>query len=109
MYNLLAICLILQPRRIDESIQSQLTEKMSEKMNRMARGFHTLLFCCFCIFSDAVYFFSETADFENAFQVGCPKFLSPTSNNFESTANFSKVFDIFRFAFYMNFFYLNLI
>lgn len=38
MYNLLAICLILQPRRIDESIQSQLTEKMSEKMNRMARG-----------------------------------------------------------------------
>jgi len=38
MYNLLAICLILQPQRIDESIQSQLNEKMSDKMIRMARG-----------------------------------------------------------------------
>lgn len=38
LYNLLAICLSLQPQRIDESVQSQLTEKMSEKMSRMQRG-----------------------------------------------------------------------
>lgn len=71
MYNLLAICLILQPQRIDESIQSQLNEKMSDKMLRMARG--------------------ELADFETAFQIGSPKFLLPGVPNFENTSiNYSK-------------------
>lgn len=70
MYNLLAICLILQPQRIDESIQSQLNEKFSEKMNRMARG--------------------ELTDFETAFQMGCPKFLFPIVPDYQNTTNFSK-------------------
>uniref|UniRef100_A0A915JA07 Eukaryotic translation initiation factor 3 subunit L n=1 Tax=Romanomermis culicivorax TaxID=13658 RepID=A0A915JA07_ROMCU len=70
MYNLLAICLILQPQRIDESVQSQLNEKFSEKMNRMGRG--------------------ELSDFESAFQMGCPKFLLPTVPSYDVTTNFSK-------------------
>jgi len=66
LYNLLAICLSLQPQRIDESVQSQLTEKMSEKMSRMQRG--------------------EVTEFEQAFNIGCPKFLSPTIPTAEGAA-----------------------
>jgi len=73
LYHLLAVCLSLQPQRIDESVQSQLTEKMSEKMSRMQRG--------------------EISEFESAFLVGCPKFLSPTIPSAEGTTdtkNFAK-------------------
>jgi len=36
---LLTICLTLQPQRIDDSIQTQLQDKFSERMFRMANGF----------------------------------------------------------------------
>lgn len=39
LYHLLAICLTLQPMRIDESIQQQLQEKCGDRMNRMSRGY----------------------------------------------------------------------
>ncbi|MFH4979996.1 hypothetical protein AB6A40_006705 [Gnathostoma spinigerum] len=57
LYHLLAICLTLQPQRIDESIQSQLYEKNGDRMNRMSNG--------------------DIDEFRAAFQQGCPKFLSP--------------------------------
>ena len=58
MYVLLAICLVLHPKRIDESLHSMLKEKnYSEKINKMQNG--------------------ETAEFEANFAFACPKFLSP--------------------------------
>ncbi|KHN75659.1 Eukaryotic translation initiation factor 3 subunit L, partial [Toxocara canis] len=63
LYHLLAICLTLQPQRIDDSIQSQLYEKNGDRMNRMSNG--------------------DIDEFRVAFQQGCPKFLSPTTVVYE--------------------------
>jgi len=58
MFVLLAICLVLHPQRIDESLLTTLREKnYAEKMNKMQRG--------------------EMAEFEASFTFSCPKFLSP--------------------------------
>ncbi len=58
MYVLLAICLVLHPQRIDESLHSMLKEKSyAEKMNKMQAG--------------------DLAEFEASFTFACPKFLSP--------------------------------
>jgi len=65
LFHLLAICLTLQPQRIDESIMSLLIEKHGDRMTRMANG--------------------DIDEFRNAFQQGCPKFLSPTTIVFEGT------------------------
>lgn len=70
LFHLLAICLTLQPQRIDESIQSQLTEKCGDRMLRMSNG--------------------DIDEFRNAFQQGCPKFLSPTSVAFYNGHNLAK-------------------
>ncbi|CAJ0951495.1 unnamed protein product, partial [Mesorhabditis belari] len=63
LFHLLAICLSLQPQRIDESIQSQLIEKMGDRLSRMSNG--------------------EVDEYKNAFMLGCPKFLSPTTVVYE--------------------------
>ncbi|CAG9530021.1 unnamed protein product [Cercopithifilaria johnstoni] len=63
LYHLLAICLTLQPQRIDDSIQSQLHERTGERMNHMSNG--------------------NIDEFRLAFQQGCPKFLSPTTVVYE--------------------------
>ncbi|XP_018322814.1 eukaryotic translation initiation factor 3 subunit L [Agrilus planipennis] len=58
MYNLLAICLVLHPQCIDESIQQTLREKnCHEKMYKMQYG--------------------DLQEFESSFVYACPKFLSP--------------------------------
>ncbi|CAH1108106.1 unnamed protein product [Psylliodes chrysocephalus] len=58
MYHLLAICLVLHPQCIDESIQQTLREKSyHEKMYKMQYG--------------------DLQEFENSFVYACPKFLSP--------------------------------
>jgi len=58
MFVLLAICLVLHPQRIDESLLTTLKDKnYSEKMNKMQRG--------------------ELSEFETCFTFSCPKFLSP--------------------------------
>merc|ERR1711899_228918 len=58
MYVLLAICLVLHPKRIDESLHSMLKEKnYAEKMNKMQAG--------------------DLSEFEACFAYACPKFLSP--------------------------------
>lgn len=58
MYHLLAICLVLHPQCIDESIQQTLREKSyHEKMYKMQYG--------------------DLQEFENCFVFACPKFLSP--------------------------------
>lgn len=58
MYVLLAVCLVLHPKRIDESLHTTLKEKTyAEKINKMQNG--------------------ELAEFEECFLFGCPKFLSP--------------------------------
>ncbi len=63
MYTLLAICLVLHPQRIDESLHSVLKEKSyAEKTNRMQQG--------------------EISEFEASFSFACPKFLSPVAPTF---------------------------
>ena len=58
MFVLLAICLVLHPQRIDESLLTTLREKnYADKMNKMQRG--------------------ELPEFEQCFTFSCPKFLSP--------------------------------
>lgn len=71
MYGLLAICLVLHPMRIDESVHYQLTEKFGDRMYRMQKG--------------------EMPEFENSFAFACPKFLSPVPPNYDTTtANIHK-------------------
>lgn len=58
MYHLLAICLVLHPQCVDESIQQVLREKnYHEKMYKMQYG--------------------DLDEFETCFVFACPKFLSP--------------------------------
>ncbi|XP_067671380.1 eukaryotic translation initiation factor 3 subunit L-like isoform X1 [Haliotis asinina] len=63
MYTLLAICLVLHPMRIDESVHSQLREKFADKMLRLQKG--------------------DMAEFEQSFSFACPKFLSPVPPNYD--------------------------
>ena len=63
MYYLLAICLVLHPQRIDESVLSTLKENYGDKLLKMQRG--------------------DLAEFEACFSYACPKFLSPVSPNFD--------------------------
>lgn len=71
MYTMLAICLVLHPMRIDESVHSQLREKFSEKMLRMQKG--------------------DLTEFEGCFSFACPKFLSPVAPNYDAApTNFHK-------------------
>ncbi|KAK6617139.1 hypothetical protein RUM43_014741 [Polyplax serrata] len=59
MYHLLAICLVLHPQCVDESIQQVLREKQyNEKMYKMQCG--------------------DLSEFESCFLFACPKFLSPS-------------------------------
>lgn len=65
MYVLLAICLVLHPQRIDESLHSMLKEKnYADKMNKMQQG--------------------ELGEFEACFNFACPKFLSPVAPSYDS-------------------------
>lgn len=72
MYVLLNICLVLYPQRIDESVSVTLQQKLGDSMNKMQRG--------------------EQIEFENAFNFGCPKFLSPiaTIHEIDTLASGSK-------------------
>ncbi|XP_041363691.1 eukaryotic translation initiation factor 3 subunit L-like [Gigantopelta aegis] len=71
MYTLLAICLVLHPMRIDESVHSQLREKFADKMLRMQKG--------------------DSVEFETSFSFACPKFLSPVAPNYDTVgAGFHK-------------------
>merc|ERR1711915_428254 len=72
MHVLLAICLVLHPQRIDESLHTSLREKsLAEKMSRMSR--------------------SDMAEFTNCFTFACPKFLSPVPPAYDTpSANFHK-------------------
>lgn len=57
MYTLLAMCLVLHPQCVDESIQQVLREKnYTDRMFKMQYG--------------------DLQEFENCFQMACPKFLS---------------------------------
>jgi len=58
MYTMLAVCLVLHPQSIDESINAVLQDrKFSEKISRMQNG--------------------DLKEFESCFLFACPKFLSP--------------------------------
>lgn len=64
MYLLLAICLVLHPQRIDESLHSKLKEKnFAEKINKMQQG--------------------DLSEFETCFNYACPKFLAPVPPSFD--------------------------
>ncbi|KAL0822692.1 hypothetical protein ABMA28_004712 [Loxostege sticticalis] len=71
MYNLLAICLVLHPQCVDESIQQVLREKnYHEKMFKMQYG--------------------DLGEFESCFTFACPKFLSPCPPPIEPGSNYGR-------------------
>ncbi|GAB1600003.1 eukaryotic translation initiation factor 3 subunit L-like [Argonauta hians] len=71
MYYLLAICLVLHPMRIDESVHFRLREKCGDSMLKMQMG--------------------STNDFEQCFNRASPKFISPVTPDYEKeNPNFSK-------------------
>ncbi|KDR15818.1 eukaryotic translation initiation factor 3 subunit L [Zootermopsis nevadensis] len=72
MYHLLAICLVLHPQCIDESIHQVLREKnYHEKMYKMQYG--------------------ELSEFETCFIFACPKFLSPAPPPLDATGDYDYV------------------
>ena len=72
MYVLLAMCLVLHPQRIDESLHSMLKEKnYADKMNKMQGG-------------DTQTVLNE---FEACFTFACPKFLSPVPPSIEGVTS----------------------
>ncbi|XP_028177972.1 eukaryotic translation initiation factor 3 subunit L [Ostrinia furnacalis] len=71
MYNLLAICLVLHPQCVDESIQQVLREKnYHEKMFKMQYG--------------------DLGEFESCFTFACPKFLAPCPPPVEPGSNYGR-------------------
>ncbi|XP_021181465.1 eukaryotic translation initiation factor 3 subunit L isoform X1 [Helicoverpa armigera] len=71
MYHLLAICLVLHPQCVDESIQQVLREKnYHEKMFKMQYG--------------------DLGEFESCFTFACPKFLSPCPPPIEPGSNYGR-------------------
>jgi len=66
MHTLLAICLVLHPMCIDESVESQLREQYTDKMLKMQKG--------------------DQNEFETCFSFACPKFLSPVPPNYDTAA-----------------------
>ncbi|XP_065558522.1 eukaryotic translation initiation factor 3 subunit L-like [Artemia franciscana] len=66
MYALLAICLVLHPQLIDESLQATLKDKANaDRMYKMSRG--------------------EIEEFSNCFIYACPKFVSPVAPDYNTT------------------------
>ena len=59
MFHMLAICTILYPCRIDESLEQSMKEKITfDKLTKMQDG--------------------DAKTFEEVFSFSCPKFVSPT-------------------------------
>jgi len=59
MFHMLAVCIILYPCRIDESLEQSMKEKVTfDKLNRLQDG--------------------DTKTFEEVFNFACPKYVSPT-------------------------------
>lgn len=69
MYALIAICVSFHPTRLDDTIHGALREKYGEDLNRMQRGGPESL-----------------ALFESLFKSACPKFINPTSPDFDNPA-----------------------
>lgn len=69
MYALLAICVALNPTRLDEVVHTGLREKYSDQLYKMQRGGPDAL-----------------AIFEELFNFAAPKFVSPSIPNFERPA-----------------------
>jgi len=68
MYVLLAICLVLHPKRIDESLHATLKEKSyAEKINKMQNG--------------------DLDEFQESFLFACPKFLPPVPPSLEDPSH----------------------
>uniref|UniRef100_UPI00358F99DF eukaryotic translation initiation factor 3 subunit L n=1 Tax=Myxine glutinosa TaxID=7769 RepID=UPI00358F99DF len=63
VFGLLALSLALYPMRVDESIHTQLREKLGDKLLRLQKG--------------------DLPLFEEMFTYACPKFLSPVVPNYE--------------------------
>jgi len=67
IFHLLAIALNFYPMRIDDSINSYLKEKYSERLLKLQRG--------------------DRDELVNMFHYACPKFLSPVPPNFEGVTD----------------------
>jgi len=67
LYHLLAIALNFYPMRIDDSINSYLKEKYTERLLKLQRG--------------------DRDELVNMFHYACPKFLSPVPPNFEGVTD----------------------
>ncbi|XP_033117662.1 eukaryotic translation initiation factor 3 subunit L-like [Anneissia japonica] len=71
MYTLLAICLTLHPMRIDESIHTQMRDKVGDRLGRMQKG--------------------DIMAFQECFVFAAPRFLSPVPPNYDlPQANYHK-------------------
>jgi translation initiation factor 3 subunit L len=62
LFNLLAIALTINPKTIDQSVQTQLGEICGEKMIKMQKG--------------------DLSTFKEVFAYGCPKFVMPTAPDY---------------------------
>jgi len=67
MYALVAICVAMQPTKLDDTIHTALREKYGEQFVRMQRGGPEAL-----------------PIFEELFRSACPKFISPTPPDFDN-------------------------
>jgi len=67
MYALVAICVALNPTRLDDTVHSALREKYGEQFARMQLGGPESL-----------------PIFEELFRQACPRFISPTAPDFEN-------------------------
>ena len=67
MYALLAICVAMQPTRLDDSIHTALREKYGDQFMKMQRGGPESL-----------------PLFEELFRTACPRFIAPTPPDFDN-------------------------
>jgi translation initiation factor 3 subunit L len=67
MYALLAICVAMQPTRLDDSIHTALREKYGDQFTKMQRGGPESL-----------------PLFEELFRTACPRFIAPTPPDFDN-------------------------
>ena len=77
MFHMLAVCIILYPCRIDESLEQSMKEKVTyDKLTRM-QGAWTIVHAAWAI-TYVSLLDGDTKVFEEVFNFSCPKYVSPT-------------------------------
>ncbi|XP_055342848.1 eukaryotic translation initiation factor 3 subunit L-like [Paramacrobiotus metropolitanus] len=79
MYNCLAVCLVLHPMHIDESISSSLRDKLGDRLNKVQKG-------------------ADEDEFEKLLTAGLPKFITPVTNYDDIQPNSLKDFQMYQLS-----------